>query len=110
MRMKFKDYLEEETTTGDAATTSADIAKHKKRIGGDYGKQNQSALVLRIKKNRQKMFDFLKDLANQYQDRGVTISTGLDQEDEGVVQINAPVHLIDELKSKVEKKNEIEVQ
>lgn len=110
MRVTFKDYLEEETTTGDAATTSVDIAQHKKRIGGDYGKEDHTGIVVRVKNNRQKMFDFLKNLTKQYEDRGVTISTGLDQEDEGVVQINAPVHLIDEIKQKVEKKKDIEVQ
>lgn len=105
MKMKFREFL-----TSEEATTTADVAQHKKRIGGDSGKEDQSALVLRIKENRQKMFDYLKNLARQYQDRGVTISTGLDADDEGVVQINAPVHLIDEIKQKVEKKKDIEVQ
>lgn len=95
--------------TASSATTTADIAQYKKRIGAK-GTSKESSLVLRVTGDKDKLFDWLKNLVKKYQDRGVTINSGLDSKDEGVVEIVAPVHLVDEIKQKVEKRKGIEVQ
>lgn len=94
-------FLQEQTTT-------ASVARYKKRIGSKQ-KTNKDSIVVNItSEDKEKELEFLKNLVRKYQDKGVILNSQLGP-DEGNIELVLPHHLIDEIKGKLEKRKNLEI-